>query len=127
MVCLIILLLLVPGMLTWKIADGREPGGFKEFAGACVSWLVHDLVIVCAVYTAFYVLKGPVSISFCAAWPNEDAYYSIYDIGFVFQYSALALLCATGLGALERLVGRLIGRKTEIGRASCRERVFRAV
>jgi len=112
-VCLIILLLLVPGMLTWKIADGREPGGFKEFAGACVSWLVHDLVIVCAVYTAFYVLKGPVSISFCAAWPNEDAYYSIYDIGFVFQYSALALLCATGLGALERLVGRLIGRKTD--------------
>ena len=97
MVCLIILLLLVPGMLTWKIADGREPGGFKEFA----------------VYTAFYVLKGPVSISFCAAWPNEDAYYSIYDIGFVFQYSALALLCATGLGALERLVGRLIGRKTD--------------
>ena len=84
MVCLIILLLLVPGMLTWKIADGREPGGFKEFAGACVSWLVHDLVIVCAVYTAFYVLKGPVSISFCAAWPNEDAYYSIYDIGRFF-------------------------------------------
>ena len=35
------------------------------------------------------------------------------DIGFVFQYSALALLCATGLGALERLVSRLIGRKTD--------------
>ncbi len=110
-VCVIILLLLVPGMLTWRIADGRELTGCKEIAGACVSWLIHDLVIACAVYAAFYVLKGPVSISFSAAYPVEDVYYSIYDIGFVFQYSVLALLAAAVLGAAELLAGKVFRRK----------------
>lgn len=111
MICVIILLLLVPGMLTWRIADGRELTGCKELAGACVNWLIHDLVIACGVYAAFYVLKGPVSISFSAAYPVEEVYYSIYDIGFVFQYSVLALLAAAVLGAAERLAGNLFRRK----------------
>lgn len=111
MVCVIILLLLVPGMLTWRIADGRELTGCREIAGACVSWLIHDLVIVCAVYTAFYVLKGPVSISFSAAYPGEEVYYSIYDIGFVFQYSVLALAAAAVIGAAERLIVKRLRRK----------------
>lgn len=111
MVCVIILLLLVPGMLTWRIADGRELAGCRELAGACVNWLIHDLVIACAVYAALYVLKGPVSISFSTAYPVEDVYYSIYDIGFVFQYSALALLAAAALGVAERLVKKVFGRK----------------
>ena len=111
MVCVIVLLLLVPGMLTWRIADGRELCGCKEIAGACVSWLIHDLAIACAVYALFYVLKGPLSISFSAAYPEEDVYYSIYDISFVFRYSALALLVAALLGAAERLLGKLLRRK----------------
>lgn len=111
MVCVIILLLLVPGMLTWKIADGRELAGCREIAGACVNWLIHDLVIACAVYTMFFVLKGPVSISFSAAYPSEEVYYSIYDIGFVFQYSALALVAAAALGAAERLAKKMFRRK----------------
>lgn len=110
-VSVIILLLLVPGMLTWRIADGRDLSGCREIAGACVSWLIHDLVIVCAVYTAFYVLKGPVSISFSADWPGEEVTYSIYDIGFVFQYSLLALAAAAALGAAERLAVKLFRRK----------------
>lgn len=114
MVCVIILLLLVPGMLTWKIADGRELDGCREIAGACVSWLIHDLVVVCAVYTAFYVWKGPVSISFSSVYPEEEVYYSIYDIGFVFQYAAMALAAAVGIGVLERLMGRLFQRKTGV-------------
>ena len=111
MVCVIILLLLVPGMLTWRIADGRELAGCKEVAGACVSWLIHDLVIACAVYAALYVLKGPVSISFSAVYPVEEVYYSIYDIGFVFQYSVLALVTAAVLGVAERLAGKVFRRK----------------
>ncbi len=103
MVCVIILLLLVPGMLVWKIADGGALSGCREIAGAFVDWLIHDLVIACAVYTLFYVLKGPVSISFSAAYPNEEVYYSIYDIGFVFQYAAMALAVAAVLGGAERL------------------------
>lgn len=111
MVCVIILLLLVPGMLVWKIADGRELSGCREIAGAFVDWLIHDLVIACAVYTLFYVLKGPVSISFSAAYPAEEVYYSIYDIGFVFQYAALALAVAVVFGGIERLLGRWLRRK----------------
>ena len=111
MVCVIILLLLVPGMLTWKIADGRELFGCREIAGALVDWLIHDLVIACAVYTLFYVLKGPVSISFSAAYPAEEVYYSIYDIGFVFQYAALALAVAVVLGGMERFLKKWVRRK----------------
>ncbi len=111
MVCVIILLLLVPGMLTWKIADGRELSGCREIAGALVDWLIHDLVVVCAVYTLFFVLKGPVSISFSAAYPKEEVYYSIYDIGFVFQYAALALAVAVVLGGMERFLKKWVRRK----------------
>lgn len=110
MVCVIILLLLVPGMLVWKIADGGALSGCREIAGAFVDWLIHDLVIACAVYTLFYVLKGPVSISFSAAYPNEEVYYSIYDIGFVFQYAAMALAVAAVLGGAERLIRKRIWR-----------------
>lgn len=111
MVCVIILLLLVPGMLTWKIADGRELSGCREIAGAFVDWMIHDLVIACVVYMLFYVLKGPVSISFSAAYPVEEVHYSIYDIGFVFRYAALALAAAVVLGGAERLLGRWFRRK----------------
>lgn len=111
MVCVIILLLLVPGMVVWKIADGRELSGCREIAGAFVDWLIHDLVTACAVYALFYVLKGPVSISFSAAYPAEEVQYSIYDIGFVFQYAALALVVAAALGGAERLLGKWFRRK----------------
>lgn len=111
MICVMILLLLVPGMLTWKIADGRELAGWKELAGACVSWLIYDLVIVCAVYALFYVLKGPVSVSFSAAYPGEEVYYSIYDSSFVFRYSAMALAVAAFLGEAARLAGKWFRRK----------------
>lgn len=111
MVCVIILLLLVPGMLAWKIADGRELSGCREIAGALVDWLIHDLVIACAVYTLFFVLKGPVSISFSAAYPVEEVSYSIYDIGFVFQYAALALAVAVVLGGMERFMKKWFRRK----------------
>lgn len=113
MICVIILLLLVPGMLTWKIADGRELTGWKEFAGACVSWLIYDLVTVCVVYALFYVLKGPVSVSFSAVYPSEEVYYSIYDSSFVFRYSAMALVVAAILGAAARLAGKWFRRKGE--------------
>lgn len=111
MVCVIILLLLVPGMLVWKIADGRELSGCREIAGALVDWLIHDLVVACAVYTLFFVLKGPVSISFSVVYPEEEVYYSIYDIGFVFQYAALALAVAVVLGGMERFLKKWVRRK----------------
>ncbi len=113
MTCVIILLLLVPGMLTWKISDGRELAGWKELAGACVSWLIYDLVTACVVYALFYVLKGPVSVSFSAAYPSEEVYYSIYDISFVFRYSAMTLAVAAVLGGAVRLAGKCFRRKGE--------------
>lgn len=111
MVCVIILLLLVPGMLVWKIADGGELSGCREIAGACVDWLIHDLVIACAVYALFYVRKGAVSISFSTAYPNEEVYYSIYDIGFVFQYAVMALAVAVILGGAEHLLRKWIRQR----------------
>jgi hypothetical protein len=111
MVCVIILLLLVPGMLTWKIAGGEELSTWKDVIRAAAGWLVHDLVIVCLVYAVFYVTKGVRTISFSTAYLGEDVYYSIYDISFVFQYSLLALCAAAGLGIIERVIGRLAGRR----------------
>lgn len=110
MVCVVILLLLVPGMLTWKIAGERELAGWKELCKAVVNWLVHDLVIVCLVYAALYIMKGVSTVSFSTAYLGEEVYYSIYDISFVFRYSAMALCVAAGLGVAERIVIRLAGR-----------------
>lgn len=107
MVCVIILLLLVPGMVTWKLAGERELADWKDVCGAAVNWLVHDLIIACLVYAAFYVLKGATTISFSTDYLGEAVYYSIYDISFVFRYSALALLSAAGLGVAERLAGKV--------------------
>lgn len=117
MVCVIILLLLVPGMLTWKIAGGKELADWRDVCLAAVDWLVHDLLIACLVYAAFYVMKGAVSISFSAEYPAEEVYYSIYDIDFVFRYSVLAILAAAGLGVLERVSGKLFRVKGKAGSA----------
>lgn len=111
MVCVAILLLLVPGMVTWKVAGETELAGWKDICRAAVGWLVHDLVIACIVYAAFYLLKGPHTVSFSTEYLGEEVYYSVYDISFVFRYSALALLSAAGLGVLERMAGKLSGRK----------------
>ncbi|MDE5938171.1 MAG: hypothetical protein K2H37_03710 [Lachnospiraceae bacterium] len=104
MVCVIILLLLVPGMVTWKIAGEKELVDWKATGRAVVNWLVHDLIIACLVYAALYVMKGATTVSFSTDYLGEAVYYSIYDISFVFRYSALALLAAAGLGVLERFV-----------------------
>ncbi len=114
MVCVIILLLLVPGMVTWKIAGGKALTDWKDVCLAAVSWLTHDLVIACLVYAAFYVLKGATTISFSTEYLGEEVYYSIYDITFVFRYSALALLSAAGLGILERFAGKLLKGKRSL-------------
>lgn len=111
MVCVIILLLLVPGMLTWKIAGGKEPAIWKGVIGALAGWLVNDLVIVCLVYAVLYVTKGVNTVSFSTTFLGEEVYYSIYDISFVFRYSALALCAAVGLGIIERMIGKLFGRR----------------
>lgn len=111
MVCVVILLLLVPGMLTWRIAGGKEPAGWRELAGALVSFLINDLAVVCLVYAAFYVMKGAVTVSFSTAYPGEEVYYSIYDLSFVFRYSLLALCAAAGLGVAERFVTGMIRRR----------------
>ena len=107
MVCVIVLLLLVPGMVTWKIAGEQELADWKAAGRAVVNWLVHDLIIACLVYAAFYVMKGAATISFSTDYLGEEVYYSIYDISFVFRYSVLALLAAAGLGLAERLAGKL--------------------
>lgn len=114
MVCVILLLLLVPGMLTWSIAEERDLAGWKDFCKAAVNWLIHDLLIVCLVYAVFYVIKGPYTISFSTKYLGEEVYYSIYDISFVCRYSALALLSAAGLGAAERLLGKLFKGKRSL-------------
>lgn len=114
MVCVIILLLLVPGMVTWKIAGERELADWKDVCRAVVGWLVHDLVIVCLVYAAFYVRKGAATVSFSTEYLGEEVYYSIYDISFVSRYSALALLAAAGLGVLERFAGKMFKRKRKL-------------
>ncbi len=111
MVCVIILLLLVPGMLTWKIAGEKEPATWKNVIGALAGWLVNDLVIVCLVYAVLYVTKGVNTVSFSTTFLGEEVYYSIYDISFVFRYSALALCAAVGLGIVERMIGKLFGRR----------------
>lgn len=113
MVCVIILLLLVPGMLTWKIAGEKELATWKDVVRAAAGWLVHDLIIVCLVYAFLYVTKGVNTVSFSTAYLGEEVYYSIYDISFVFRYSALALCAAAGLGVIERMVGRLLGRRKQ--------------
>ena len=114
MVCVIILLLLVPGMLTCKIAGEKEIADWKDACLAVVNWLVHDLVIACLVYAAFYILKGATTISFSTEYLGEEVYYSVYDIAFVFRYSALALLSAAGLGVFERFVGKLFKGKRSL-------------
>jgi hypothetical protein len=111
MVCVIILLLLVPGMLTWKIAGVEELSTWKDVVKETAGWLVNDLVIVCLVYAVFYVTKGARTISFSAVYLTEEIDYSIYDIGFVLQYSVFALCVAAALGILERLLRKLIGRR----------------
>jgi hypothetical protein len=111
MVCVIILLLLVPGMLTWKIAGTEELSTWRDVVKAAASWLVHDLVIVCLVYAVFYVTRGIHTVSFSTTYLGEEVYYSIYDISFVFQYSLLALCAAAVLGIAERAIGKPSGRR----------------
>lgn len=113
MVCVVILLLLVPGMLAWRIAGDGELTGWKDLGKSAVSWLIHDLVIVCLVYAAFYVLKGASTVSFSTAFLGEAVYYSIYDISFVFRYSLLALCAAAGLGVAERIVLTVVKKRVK--------------
>ena len=75
---------------------------------------MHDLVIACLVYAAFYILKGATTISFSTEYLGEEVYYSVYDIAFVFRYSALALLSAAGLGVFERFAGKLFKGKRSL-------------
>lgn len=114
MVCVIILLLLVPGMLTWRIAGDGELTGWKDLGKAFVNWMIHDLIIVCLVYAALYVMKGVKTVSFSTTFLGEEVYYSIFDISFVFRYSALALCAAAGLGAAERIVLRMFGKRKQV-------------
>ena len=116
MVCVVLLLLLVPGILAWEIAGGRELKGWGDLCKTAAGWLVNDLVVVCLVYAAFYVLKGAKTMSFSTRYLGEEVYYSIYDISFVFRYSVLALLTAIGLGVAERLAGKLLKRKGRSGK-----------
>lgn len=88
--------------------------GLERRLSAVVNWLVHDLVIACLVYAAFYILKGATTISFSTEYLGEEVYYSVYDIAFVFRYSALALLSAAGLGVFERFVGKLFKGKRSL-------------
>ena len=111
MVCVVLLLLLVPGILTWEIAGGQELKGWRDLCKMAAGWLVNDLVVVCMVYAAFYVLKGAKTVSFSTRYLGEEVYYSIYDISFVFRYSVLALLAAAVLGVVERFAGKLFTRK----------------
>lgn len=111
MVCVIILLLLVPGIFAWKIAGEKELATWKDVVGALAGWLVNDLIIVCMVYAALYVLKGAYTVSFSTVYMGDEVYYSIYDISFVLRYSMLALCAAVGLGIVERIIGKLIGRR----------------
>lgn len=111
MACVVMLLLLVPGILTWEIAGGGELKGWRDLCRAAAGWLVSDLVIVCLVYAALYVLKGVHTVSFSTRYLGEEVYYSVYDISFVFQYSVLALLAAAGLGVVERLAGLFLGKR----------------
>ena len=111
MVCVIILLLLVPDMLTWRIVGNGELAGWKDFGKAFVNWMIHDLIIVCLVYAALYVMKGASTVSFSTTFLGEEGYYSIFDISFVFRYSALALCAAAGLGAAERIVLKMFGKR----------------
>ncbi len=118
MVCVVLLLLLVPGILTWQIEGGQEIDGWKDLCKAVAGWLVNDLVIVCLSYAALYVMKGVRTVSFSARYLGEEVYYSVYDISFVFRYSVLALLAAVGLGVAKRLSGKLFKRKSaKAGRA----------
>lgn len=114
MVCVIILLLLVPGMLTWRIAGDGELAGWKDFGKAFVYWLIHDLIIVCLVYAALYIMKGASTVSFSTTFLGEEVYYSIFDISFVFRYSALALCAAVGLGVVERIALKMFGKRKRV-------------
>ena len=114
MVCVIILLLLVPGMLTWRIAGDGELAGWKDFGKAFVYWMIHDLIIVCLVYAALYIMKGASTVSFSTTFLGEEVYYSIFDISFVFRYSALALCAAVGLGAAERIVLKMLKKRKRV-------------
>lgn len=114
MVCVIILLLLVPGMLTWRIAGDGELAGWKDFGKAFVYWMIHDLIILCLVYAAIYITKGAATVSFSTTFPGEEVYYSIFDISFVFRYSALALCAAVGLGVVERIVLKVFGKRKRV-------------
>jgi hypothetical protein len=98
-------------MLTWRIAGTEPLSDGKSVVRAAAGWLAHDLVIACLVYAVFYVTKGARTISFSAVYPTEEIDYSIYDIGFVLQYSVFALCVAAALGILERLLRKLIGRR----------------
>ena len=111
MVCVIILLLLVPGIFAWKIAGEKELATWKDVVGALAGWLVNDQIIVCMVYAALYIIQGVNTVSFSTVYMGEEVYYSIYDISFVFQYSVLALCAAVGLGIVERIIVKLIGRR----------------
>lgn len=110
MACVVMLLLLVPGILAWEIAGGGELKGWKDLCRTAAGWLVNDLIIVCLVYAALYVLKGVHTVSFSTRYLGEEVYYSVYDISFVFQYAVLALLSAAGLGAVKRLAGLFLGK-----------------
>lgn len=114
MVCVIILLLLVPGMLAWRIAGDGELTGWKDLGKAFVNWLVHDLIIVCLVYAALYIMKGASTVSFSTTFLGEEVYYSIFDISFVFRYSALALCAAVALGAAERIALKMFGKRKSV-------------
>ncbi len=114
MVCVIILLLLVPGMFTWKIAGNGELTGWKDLGKAFVNWLIHDLIIVCLVYAALYIMKGTSTVSFSTTFLGEEVYYSIYDISFVFRSSALALCAAAGLGVVERIVLKMFEKRKRV-------------
>lgn len=118
MVCVVLLLLLVPGILTWEIAGGGELKGWKDLCRLAAGWLVNDLVIVCLVYAALYFMKGAHTVSFSTRYLGEEVYYSIYDISFVFRYSVLALLAAAALGAAERLAGKLFRGKRPGGKTA---------
>ncbi len=108
MICVAILLLFVPGILTWRISGVQNISDGKDIFMALANWLIHDLIILFCLYTVLYITKGSSTVSFSADYLGEEVYYSVYGIGFVFKYSAMALCASIAIGVAERII---CGRK----------------
>lgn len=102
MIFLEFILLIVPGMIAWRVSENAFPESGIAMAKMIVESLIYDFIIIAVDYIVITILKGTSNISFSTQ--PIDAIYNVYSSGFVCKYALISAVVAMLIGIAKRVI-----------------------